>query len=118
MKKGRLLLLLLVAVGASAEPIVRVVSANGSDKAFATEDVHKLVLTTDVVDVVNNAGSVLLSVPLAEIACVEFAEGIPTPTDVSQIQSDKVQCTKVLRDGQLYILYQGTMYNAQGQVKK
>ena len=112
------LFLLMVAVGASAEPIVRVVSTNGHDRTFATEDVHKLVLSADAVDVVSGTGSVLLNVPLAEIARVEFVEGAPLPTDVSQVQSDHVQCTKVLRDGQLFILYKGTMYNVQGQVIK
>ena len=33
---------------------------------------------------------------------------------IDNVQSDNVQSTKVLRDGQLYILYNGTMYNVQG----
>jgi hypothetical protein len=36
-------------------------------------------------------------------------------TGINDVQSGKVQCTKVLRDGVLYIMYNGTMYNAQGQ---
>ena len=120
-KKRRLLILslLLVAVGMMAEPIVRVVSAGGSDKAFATDDVRKLVLSAESVDVVNNAGTVLLSVPKASIARVEFAEGTPdTPTAVEQIANDQVQCTKFIRNGQLYIMYKGTMYNVQGRIIK
>ena len=35
-------------------------------------------------------------------------------TGVKNVESDKVQCTKVLRDGKLYILYNGIMYNVQG----
>lgn len=120
-KKRRLpiLSLLLVAVGMSAEPIVRVVSAGGSEQAFATEDVRKLVLSAEQVDVVNNAGTVLLSVPRADIARVEFAEGTPdTPTAVEQIADDQEQCTKFIRDGKLYILYKGTMYDVQGRIIK
>ena len=108
--------LLLLAVAASAEPIVRVVSTSGPDKAFATDNVRKLVLSADAVDVVNSEGSVLLSVPKSDIARVEFGDGTPdTPTAINDVQSDDVQGTKVLRDGQLYILFKGAMYNVQGQ---
>ena len=37
---------------------------------------------------------------------------------IENVQSDKVQCAKVLRDGQLYLMYNGTMYNVQGNVVK
>ena len=118
-KKFFFLPLLLMAVAMYGEPIVRIVSTNAPDKAFATENVRKLVLSADAVDIVNNSGSVLLSVPLADIARVEFTDGIPdTPTDVRQEANDNVQCTKIIRDGQLYIMYKGTMYNVQGQIIK
>ncbi|MBQ3673292.1 MAG: hypothetical protein IJQ20_10220 [Paludibacteraceae bacterium] len=120
MKKKILLLpLLLMAVAVSAEPIVRVVSAGGSSKAFATDEVRKLVLSADQVDVVNNAGSVLLTVPKADIARVEFAEGTPdTPGSVEQVPSDPIQCTKLIHNGQLYLLYKGTLYDVQGRIIK
>lgn len=122
MKKKRSILiffLLLVAVGMSAEPIVRVVSTGGSSKAFATEDVRKLVLSAESVDVVNTAGTVLLSVPKADIARVEFAEGTPdTPGSVEQVPSDPIQCTKLIHNGQLYLLYKGTLYDVQGRIIK
>ncbi|MBR6304173.1 MAG: leucine-rich repeat protein, partial [Paludibacteraceae bacterium] len=41
-----------------------------------------------------------------------------TTTDVENVQSDKVQCTKVIRDGQLIIIKDGKEYNAQGQILK
>ena len=120
MKKKILLLpLLLMAVAVSAEPIVRVVSAGGSSKAFATDEVRKLVLSADQVDVVNNAGSVLFTVPKADIARVEFAEGTPdTPGSVEQVPSDPIQCTKLIHNGQLYLLYKGTLYDVQGRIIK
>ena len=37
---------------------------------------------------------------------------------IEDVLSDKVQCTKILRDGQIYIMYKGTMYNVQGQKVK
>ena len=37
-----------------------------------------------------------------------------TPTSVEDIQGDNVQCTKIFKDGVLYIQYNGTMYNVQG----
>jgi hypothetical protein len=39
-------------------------------------------------------------------------------TGIDNVQSDNVQCTKVIRDGQLYLMYKGTTYNAQGQLVK
>ena len=37
------------------------------------------------------------------------------PTGVENVQSDKVQSTKVIENGQLFILKNGVKYNAQGQ---
>lgn len=39
-------------------------------------------------------------------------------TGVENVQSDKVQCTKVIRDGQLIIIKDGKEYNAQGLIIK
>ncbi len=38
------------------------------------------------------------------------------PTAVENVQSGNVQSTKVLHDGQIYIIHNGTMYNIQGQI--
>ncbi|MBO4249653.1 MAG: BspA family leucine-rich repeat surface protein [Paludibacteraceae bacterium] len=35
-------------------------------------------------------------------------------TGIENVQSDNVPCTKVMKDGQLYLMYKGTMYNVQG----
>lgn len=37
-----------------------------------------------------------------------------TATDIEQVPSDKGQCTKVIKNGALFIMYKGTMYNVQG----
>lgn len=114
MKKRRLLFfsLLLIAAGMSAEPIVRVVSNNGSDQTFATESVRKLVLSADAVDIVNNEGSVLLSVPFAEIARVEFGEGTPTAVSTALVKDDET--VKIVENGQVYILRSGKKYTIMG----
>ncbi len=41
-----------------------------------------------------------------------------TTTDIENVQSDKVQCTKVIRNGQLIIIKDGKEYNAQGLIIK
>ena len=114
MKRILFLPLLLLAVMASAEPVVRVVSANGSDKAFATDDVRKLVLSADAVDVVSSAGSVLLSVPAAEIARVEFTDGTPTPTATVEPVVQDNKTVKIMENGQVYILHSGKKYTIMG----
>ncbi len=40
------------------------------------------------------------------------------PTGVGQVPSDQVQCTKMLRDGQLIIIRNGIEYNVNGQMTK
>ena len=39
------------------------------------------------------------------------------PTGVDEVQSDKVQCTKVIIDGHVYILRDGRMYDLTGRMK-
>lgn len=44
--------------------------------------------------------------------------GANTPTNIDDVQRDDVQCTKVLRNGQIYLIYEGRMYDVQGnQIK-
>lgn len=52
----------------------------------------------------------LLETTYGTFTTAESTEGL------MDVQGDKVQCTKVLRDGQIYIMYKGTMYNVQGQL--
>ena len=40
--------------------------------------------------------------------------GANSPTNIDDVQRDDVQCTKFLRNGQLYLMYQGRMYDIQG----
>ena len=40
------------------------------------------------------------------------------PTGTGNVQRDKVQSTKVIENGVLYLMYNGTKYNAQGQAVK
>ena len=39
-------------------------------------------------------------------------------TGVENVQGDNVQCTKVIENGQIYILHNGAKYNVQGQIVK
>ncbi len=63
---------------------------------------------------------------LSETYTLDLSNGITTeyglllieshkiPTSLENVQNDNVQCTKVLRNGVLYILHNGKVYNAQG----
>ena len=115
MKRIILLPLLLLAMMVNGEPVVRIVSTNGSGSSFATEKVHKLILSSTAVDVVNIEGSVLLSVPLAEIARVEFTEGKPdTPTAMEAIITKDTEPIKIIEHGQVYIIRSGRKYTIMG----
>ena len=39
-----------------------------------------------------------------------------SPTAIDKVQSDNVPCTKVLRNGQLYLLYDGHIFDVRGQI--
>ena len=41
-----------------------------------------------------------------------------TPTGLEDVQGSNVQCTKVMENGVLYLMYGGTMYNVQGKKVK
>ena len=51
---------------------------------------------------------------MAKRPVLQISNGENTTTDLGQVPSDKIQCTKVLRDGQIYILRGEKAYNLQG----
>lgn len=110
--------LLMAVLAANGAPVVRIVDAAGADKDIAINKIHKLVLTSTVVEVVNNEGSVLLSVPASDIVRVELTDSESTPTSFPAVPMDDTQPTKILRNGQIYILYNGAIYTIQGQIIK
>ena len=60
-KKILVLALLQLALTVSAEPRLRVVCTDGVETEFAVDDVHKLMLSEDNVEVVGNDGLILLN---------------------------------------------------------
>ena len=44
--------------------------------------------------------------------------GANMPTGIDDVQRDDAQCTKVLRDGQIYLMYEGRMYDIRGNQLK
>ncbi len=56
------------------------------------------------------------SIPGRRVKSMPMAPAVATGVD--QVPSDQVPNTKVLINGQLYIMYNGTMYNVQGQLVK
>ena len=95
----------------------------------ALKEVHNNALTPQVINstvfMEVNISQCKLYVPAASVEAYKAAEvwkeflieAAPEeqPTGLDDVQSDHVQCTKVLRDGVLYIMHNGTMYNVQGQ---
>lgn len=49
---------------------------------------------------------------------VSFTTGGEAPQGIGDVQSDNVQCTKVIRNGQLYIIRGDKTYDAQGKMVK
>lgn len=49
------------------------------------------------------------------VAAIRMARQENSGMGVDKVQSDQVQCTKVFENGVLYLMYNGTKYNIQGQ---
>ena len=49
-----------------------------------------------------------------KVSCISVF-GAAKSEAIEHVQNDKVQCTKVVENGVLYIMYNGTKYNVQGQ---
>ena len=78
-----------------------------SSDAFPTSSVNQW---TDI------KGHEITDITWSEDGLIRFSyRGAPMPEGVEDVRGDDVRCTKVLRNGQLYILYEGTMYDAQGR---
>ena len=45
----------------------------------------------------------------------EYTIYVETGEGIEDVQRDDVQCTKVIKDGKLYLMYKGTMYDVQGR---
>ncbi len=56
--------------------------------------------------------------PIRRGAPIRIVEKENTATGIGEVQGNKLQSTKVIENGQLYIMYNGTKYNVQGQVVK
>lgn len=107
--------LLLLAMLANADPIVRFVSTDGSNQPFAANDVRKIALNPTTVDVLGNQEAVLLSIPLAELARVEFAESTPdTPTAIEVTHVPNSETVKFIENGHVYIVNGGRKYTVMG----
>ena len=114
-KKLLILPLLLIAMTVNAEPIIRVVCTDGMETEFAVNEVHKLVLSDDNVEVVSNDGSTLLNVALSDIIRVEFEDDASTSIDVIESIPKPIRTSlKVLEHGQVYIISNGKKYTIQG----
>ena len=87
--------MLLCALALQAEHVVRVVSTGSSAQEFARDNVHKLVLSATSVDVLSPAGSVLLSVPVDNIARVELTHSSDPVTPIDP--NAKIECILVDR---------------------
>ena len=100
---------------AKGDPIVRFVSTDGSNQPFAADDVRKIALNPTAVDVLGSQGVVLLSIPLAELARVEFAESTPeTPTAIDATLVPNSETIKIIEKGHVYIVNGGRKYTVMG----
>lgn len=68
-----------------------------------------------ILDISGNPDSSIQNAPVRFLFRPETHE---TPTSLETVQESNLQCTKIIRDGQLIIIKDGKEYNAQGQMIK
>lgn len=88
------------------------------NKSGSFSDPNWTIIKEDVKEWSGHAEEVGFVGELQKISYIGFELESEDPTDVESIQNSEVSIQKVLREGQLYLMYKGTMFNVQGaQVK-
>ena len=108
----------ILAMGLQAETIrvMRFVPVAGEEHEVALDKLQKVVFTADSVVLISAQDGAVTPMYKYDYRSVLFTES--DSEGIEGVQStdrftDRVQ--KFIKDGQLYIMYKGTMYNVQGR---
>lgn len=105
----------ILAMGVQAETgrVLRFVPVAGEEHEVAVESLQKVVFTKDSVVIVSAKDGEMTPMYKYDYQAIVFDE---SSTEGLQVTGDGLpeKGEKFIKDGQLYIMYKGTMYNVQG----
>ena len=107
-----------LAMGLHAETIrvMRFVPVAGSESEVALSSLQKMVFTRDSVVLISAEDGEATPMYKYDYQAILFDESSKAER-LDEVKSEelRVKSEKFIKDGQLYIMYKGTMYNIQGQ---
>ena len=108
----------ILAIGMQAETIrvLRFVPVAGTETEVEQNTLQKVVFTRDSVILISASDGETTPMYKYDYRSILFAES-STPTEVNEVKSEelRVKSEKFIKDGQLYIMHEGQMYDVQGR---
>ena len=106
----------MLAMGLQAETIrvMRFVPTAGEEHEVALDKLQKVVFTADSVVLISAKDGAATPMYKYDYRSILFTES--DSEDVVTVSGERLEVSgeKFIKDGQLYIMYKGTMYNVQG----
>ena len=106
----------IMAMGLQAETVrvMRFVPVAGEESEVALDNLQKVVFTRDSVVLIPAKDGEAMPMYKYDYQSILFAES--SSEDVEEVKSEELRAKseKFIKDGQLYIRYEGTMYNVLG----
>ena len=108
----------ILALGLHAETIrvLRFVPIAGAESEVAINSLQKVVFTQDSIVLIAASDGEATPMYKYDYRSILFAEST-SPEGMGEVKSEEVRVKreKFIKDGQLYILYEGRMYDVQGR---
>ena len=106
----------IMAMGLQAETVrvMRFVPVAGEESEVALDNLQKVVFTRDSVVLISAKDGEATPMYKYDYRSILFAES--SSEDVEEVKSEELRAKseKFIKDGQLFIMYKGTMYNVLG----
>lgn len=101
---------------AEGTPVMRFVPVAGDESEVALNTLQKVVFTQDSVVIIAAKDGAQTPMYKYNYQAIVFSES-SSPERLDEVKSKelRVKSEKFIKDGQLYILYEGTMYDVRGR---
>lgn len=120
MKTKLLILLLLLAVSGQrsalrADEVVRLEPADGSASEYSVAELLRVELSGDSIRFIRTDGTLVAEVYKYDYVQLIIADsGHTAVAQTASSQEPKAKCQKLIKNGQVYILFGGKLYNISG----
>lgn len=98
--------------------VLRFVPVAGAESEVAQNSLQKVVFTQDSIVLISASDGEPTPMYKYDYQSILFAESSSEGIDEVKSEEPRVKSEKFIKDGQLYIMYGGRMYDVQGRVVK